>query len=645
MFFLFPLGHEQQVVRRWPVVTIAIIALCFIMHIYVDANRRGVEERIDQTYENLRRFYQENHERISIDPELITRGITVDEWSKKVPEESLVTNEDKEFNRLVLEILNARDSLISYKYGFFAHQWNIGLITYQFIHGGWFHLITNMWFLWLAGSILEDLWGRFIFAIYYVVCGMFAAFAHSIFYWNSHEPVIGASGAIAGLMGAFLIKFFHTRITMFWVVFIFFFIRYGTFKAPAFIMLILWFLQQLGYGLLDTHGLMGVAFWAHVGGFVFGVGSAYLLKKTRAEDKYLTSKVEAITTFAQDESVVKAMNEYEQNNIEEAELLLTGVLAKEPRNADARLLMFQIKHKKGDYQSAVVHLTGLIECYIQKNDIDSAIELYRQNQGMYPDVDFSPASVMRLVQHFKEINDLESAVQLLYKTYMKHPDDLAGYKALSYYAEISSMMNRHEEVKKAYELLLSKELPEELRAHIMQKIGARKEPAMVPRKEEPALPQQISKGIVLPEISTCGPVSYNILKITRLMDNGLAVIQGDEERELSWNSIKYLSIVRIKNAKNQKPYHDYLVIDCIDTTDKIRHVPVNRTFSFNLLLSSIMPDAQGGPMDMFIAFIEKVQSRSHCIIIQPENIYTKKFTSYEIVNDYNTYLMGEIEKL
>jgi membrane associated rhomboid family serine protease len=93
------------------------------------------------------------------------------------------------------------------KYAFIpAHQTLLGLITANFLHGGWLHLIGNMWFLWLAGAVLEDTWGRMIYPAFYLIAGVLALQVHAMVNVGSFTPTIGASGAIAGLMGAFLVR-------------------------------------------------------------------------------------------------------------------------------------------------------------------------------------------------------------------------------------------------------------------------------------------------------------------------------------------------------------------------------------------------------------------------------------------------------
>lgn len=141
------------------------------------------------------------------------------------------------------------------------------LLTMMFLHGGWLHLISNMWFLWIFGNNIEDRLGHVIFVCFYVLGGLLASACHWAVDPSSAVPVIGASGAVAAVLGAYAVTFPTAKVrTLFFLFFIF------IFDIPALVVLGLWFLQQLlaGIGALGANMHGGVAWWAHVGGFVAG---------------------------------------------------------------------------------------------------------------------------------------------------------------------------------------------------------------------------------------------------------------------------------------------------------------------------------------------------------------------------------------
>ena len=142
------------------------------------------------------------------------------------------------------------------------------VFTSIFLHGGWLHLIGNMWFLWIFGDNVEDELGHFTYLLFYLACGLLASLAHILANPESMVPAVGASGAIAGVMGAYLVRFPSARITT--LVWIFVFIT--TIELPAVVMLVYWLAIQFFSGAAETGGAGtgGVAWWAHVGGFVAG---------------------------------------------------------------------------------------------------------------------------------------------------------------------------------------------------------------------------------------------------------------------------------------------------------------------------------------------------------------------------------------
>lgn len=148
------------------------------------------------------------------------------------------------------------------------------VLTSMFLHGGWFHLIGNMIFLWIFGNNIEDALGHVRYVILYFCCGVAAALVQAASSPASHVPMVGASGAIAGVLGAYLLYFPRANVHVFvWIV-----IFFRILNVPAYILLGLWFLMELVSGLLRAPGTPGVAFWAHVGGFVCGAVLAVVLR-------------------------------------------------------------------------------------------------------------------------------------------------------------------------------------------------------------------------------------------------------------------------------------------------------------------------------------------------------------------------------
>ena len=153
----------------------------------------------------------------------------------------------------------------------------ITILTSMFLHGGWFHILSNMWVLFIFGDNVEASMGGTRYLIFYLLSGLAAGLLQTYILPASEVPMIGASGAIAGVLGAYLILFPGARIASLLPIFFIFTII----EIPAFIFLLFWFVSQLFSGLFTMRGggASGIAWWAHVGGFTFGLVMVFLFGK------------------------------------------------------------------------------------------------------------------------------------------------------------------------------------------------------------------------------------------------------------------------------------------------------------------------------------------------------------------------------
>jgi membrane associated rhomboid family serine protease len=144
-------------------------------------------------------------------------------------------------------------------------------LTSMFLHGGWLHLIGNMWYLWIFGDNVEDRLGHFTFLIFYVLCGIGAGIVHTVVNYDNVVPTVGASGAIAGVLGAYVISYPTARVLTLLPIFIF----WPMVEVPAVFFLGFWFIVQFFSGTASLGTSVsaggGVAFWAHIGGFIIGM--------------------------------------------------------------------------------------------------------------------------------------------------------------------------------------------------------------------------------------------------------------------------------------------------------------------------------------------------------------------------------------
>ena len=153
------------------------------------------------------------------------------------------------------------------------------IFSAMFLHGGWFHIVSNMWVLFIFGDNVEDRMGSGQYLVFYLLSGVAAGLMQAFLLPGSAAPMIGASGAIAGVLGAYLVLFPRARILSLVPIFFIF----TLIEIPAIIFLLFWFASQLFSGFLSLGGASGsgVAWWAHIGGFLFGLLSVFVFARRR----------------------------------------------------------------------------------------------------------------------------------------------------------------------------------------------------------------------------------------------------------------------------------------------------------------------------------------------------------------------------
>lgn len=165
----------------------------------------------------------------------------------------------------------------------------LSILTSMFLHGSWLHIIGNMWVLWIFGDNIEDYLGHFAYLIFYLLCGFAAAIAHIILNSGSDVPTVGASGAIAGVMGAYFLLYPKSRVLTLVPLIVFFTFWW----LPAWIVLGYWFLLQFLSGASTSIAYSNpdsgrIAFWAHVGGFIAGIILIKIMPRRSPRDRYGT---------------------------------------------------------------------------------------------------------------------------------------------------------------------------------------------------------------------------------------------------------------------------------------------------------------------------------------------------------------------
>jgi len=477
MFLIIPVGHESNEVRRLPWVTFAIMAICLVVHLVLSLEVGTKQKRLENAAEEMIRYYFE-HPYLELDPgikKMMFSGgneerleAMLDAYRQLVPrpDRRTAAEEQERLDQLGSAMLVSLEDFPYRKWGYIpADRSLLALLTYMFIHGGWLHLLGNLLLLYITGPFIEDLWGRPVYAAFYLTMGVLSALMYASHYPNFTGPLIGASGAIAGVMGAFLIHFYKTKINFFY--WIGFFFR-GTFEAPAFIMLPLWvFLEFFNASVVDSiqaegSGGGGTAHWAHVWGFVFGVLVAAGLKYLKIEEKYIQPRIEAKIQRGEGavDAVITAIHKKNMGRTDEAYGILLEEARKNPRRTDVVDALWDVGIEMGNGEEASAYFVKLIESEIRHDQLDVALNRYRELQSKFPQASISTTYQFVLLKYMVESNELEEAKKMAAELCEKSGSDASSAMLLNL-AEITKKLDPAM-AKKTIELCLGHpEIPED----------------------------------------------------------------------------------------------------------------------------------------------------------------------------------------
>jgi membrane associated rhomboid family serine protease len=377
--------------RRWPVVTLALIAINTIAFIAThDALTRQAPDLGNVRVHIL--LLAATHPELTLapkeqqladaykdhDPSGWARlqdpaRNAIDPWEARLRVVEAQPLLQQEMDSLAEEYEKLTQASVAEQYAFVpAHPKAISYLTANFLHGGWLHLIGNMWFLWLAGFVLEDAWGRAVYSVFYLLAGVAALQFHAWANPGSTIPTLGASGAVAALMGAFLVSFPKMKIEMMWIIL---FRRY-TFNAPAYTLLPLWLLMEAFYGTLFGQR-SGTAHWAHVGGFLFGVAAAVALRYSGL-DRKMSKSIEDELTWQNDPEIVEASDLVANGELDQALPILKEYLLRKPDSVDACSLLREIHLRKLDMPLYLAYTERLCKLHLGARQPQAAWQDYEE---------------------------------------------------------------------------------------------------------------------------------------------------------------------------------------------------------------------------------------------------------------------------
>ena len=385
-----------------------------------------------------------------------------DRFIKKLENDEIITPSDPvyaEWKELRTEFERKRSELTSLNYGFIpAKKSFLTSLTYMFMHGSTGHLVGNMIFLWIVGCMLEMGLGRLRYSGLYIIGGLFAVWVFWLIYMNSTTPLVGASGAIAGLMGAFAVLFGKKKVKIFYSLGFYF----NYLKIPAIILLPIWMgneFFQMFFG-----GASHVAYAAHIGGLIGGALFGFICLNF-----FLGFDRDVIEDAAVDEIsplIEKALKHIAELDMEGGRQLLEKVLAQDPDNIDVLTHLFNVcKLDPDDEKFHNVTKKLLFELTRSYNTYEKAHDIYQEYIRHTSHSRLAPQLYIQLTIMFAATGHLENAVKIMTMLLKKVPDAQGIPTALLKLARAYSQKGMATKGQKCLQLICSK-YPESTEARV-----------------------------------------------------------------------------------------------------------------------------------------------------------------------------------
>ncbi len=457
---LLPIGHEETTVKRIPFITVGIIALNVLFAFFVTPIIENQKDKIISLHFKKEKIIWEHMLKTG---KAIPHTYYTDSraFDKAVREgQYLDLDSDAYASWIILddEYKQRVDTTVYHWLGFIPRKFYRlhTFLTSLFVHAGFFHLLGNMWFLYLVGCNVEDIWGRRNFLVFYVAAGAVAATMQAIFHFGSGVPAIGASGAVAGVMGAFMVRNYKTRIRVFYLFPPFVRPFVGTFFVPAVVFFGFWFLTQVLYAVGSGAGAGEVGYWAHIGGFLAGVGTAFAFRLKGIEEKYIAPKIEEeIETVRMPALMELAFKERSEGHNEKALSLLRELLEQQPENVDAHREIANIYLALGDEENAARAFSRVIEVSLKARQSSVAMHTYYEMLFQKLPLALSPEALFTLAGALYRDGRFDDSLALYQRLIKESPESRVAPGAVMRCAQIFEKTGRYQLAMSAYEHLLA----------------------------------------------------------------------------------------------------------------------------------------------------------------------------------------------
>jgi membrane associated rhomboid family serine protease len=478
---LVPLQHDKMAARRFPIITVGLIVLNVIIFLGTHWSQESDAPKLREARTHIL-LLAATHPELTV-PSAAEKLVAtfksenpdvwqqisnpnrdlVDGWDAKMRLEEKQEVLQAEMDALCADYEKIQSTSVNTQFAFVpASPKPWAYVTANFLHGGWLHLIGNMWFLWLAGFVLEDAWGRGVYTAFYFVAGAAALQFHLWTNPQSMIPTLGASGAVAALMGAFLVRFPTMKIEMGWLrlnlIGLFSGKMWYRFKAPAYTLLPLWLLLEVFSGALSgSKG--GVAHWAHVGGFAFGAVVALCMKVSGVEQK-LNAKVEEHVSWTSDPAISDATEALHEDRIDDVIAKLEPYLKSKPNEVEGWLLLREAKWRKQDTDGYLEGTARMCELYLKAREYDSAWQSFGEFSNVAGEKKLPARIWYDLGQGLEQQQNFDVALDQ-YKAIVKaYPADIVSVQAQMAAGKLClNKLNRPVEAVQWYESAATSQAP------------------------------------------------------------------------------------------------------------------------------------------------------------------------------------------
>jgi membrane associated rhomboid family serine protease len=460
---LLPVSHADAVVRRTPWVSIAILGICVAVQVRscvveppLEARAAEIEQEMAQLEDQA---IEEHFAHVAADPtrkqeddvaERIERARSDRDLTHVLAEPAvdaasmfragkLTEPGDPRFVRF--EVLRAEHTALERQMPMMRLGYRpaldgiVRMLSSMFTHGGWLHLLGNMWFLYLVGCNLEDRWGRWQFLTFYVVAGCIAALTFTALHRHMLQPLVGASGAVAGAMGAFMVCFSRTEITIFYAYMITLVPRWGTFRASAWIVMALWVAEEFVMTLIETSASgTSVAHSAHAGGFLFGAAVAFLLRLSGVD-----SQLDEASERAADESTgawkehplyIDALQLRDRGADAEAIEKLIQLFTEQPDHVEGRETLLTLGLRSRNLRAIDRSLPFITEHFQRTRSDKPLVALYRELRRVLPDYGLTDQELLRIATAASHVDDGPLVIEAVSELMTQHPESALQPRAM-----------------------------------------------------------------------------------------------------------------------------------------------------------------------------------------------------------------------